>query len=85
MGVIIKNTANLARATHIDVKAVTDRVSLKIGNVELEFGYADAFKLAAWIQYRAREAKGFAGDHSTHWRLLGQLHDAGEGPGVPLG
>ena len=51
-------------------------VVLKIGNSEIRFHYADAFKLSQAIRLAGKQAKATAGDTARHWSVLGVLDDA---------
>lgn len=48
-------------------------VTLKIGNWEAHMPWDVAIQLSTWLRIRGKEAKRNAGDHSTHWSVIGML------------
>ncbi len=53
-------------------------VEIQIGKTVLTFNHEDAFKLAQWIRYRAKEAKHYVGDKRQLINVLATLTDASE-------
>lgn len=81
------NTVNkdILTQQRIAVSSEADLVVMQLGNVTVKLPYEVAFKLSAWLRFRAKESKQFAGDTSRHWNVIAQMHDAQYGPGHTKG
>ena len=85
MNNVVRLNKSLLRRERVAVASEGDLVVLTFGNVEIKLEYETALLLSQWIRMRAKEAKRFAGDGSTHWSIVGTLHDAQYGPGKTRG
>jgi hypothetical protein len=67
------------RQERIAVSDEYDRVTLKLGNVDVTMTYATAIQLAGWLRVHGRKAKRFAGDTSRNISAYGILTDGNAG------